>query len=399
MRTQVPYLARLARQAGGQAALRPPRQVFAGDTYTPGRSRNGDGLPPRRAMKATAPSFPTAIPPSATTEEPLAPEGIMSLHSPDPGADRAGSAPGATVARTGPTFDTSAPRLPVASGVQAAAAGGPAPQPAPRVPSGARTESSPPAITAPTTPVNDGITTYAAGTSPSGRSRPGGDAAQARPPESWASPLWGTPVDLPGTLKPAPVTAETGRREVAAPPPGSIAWPAEPGAASTTGSHQGRRAKDTDVPVTPGARNTADPDPSWRPAAVRELVPTAPSTGLVPPAASAGLVPPTASTGLVPPTASAGLPAASASPSSALADPEADDPRQRSRVPGRPRVSIGTIEVTVVPPDPPAPPASEIRPPAQVVPGWSRPASLLAADAAAGWMRDGLRRWYGTAQG
>jgi hypothetical protein len=66
---------------------------------------------------------------------------------------------------------------------------------------------------------------------------------------------------------------------------------------------------------------------------------------------------------------------------------------------GRPRVSIGTIEVTVVPPASAALPAAEIRLPAPAVPAWSRPASLLAGNAGAGWMRDGLRRWYGTAQG
>jgi hypothetical protein len=227
------------------------------------------------------------------------------------------------------------------------------------------TESSQPAMTASATPVNDGTITYAAETSPSGGPRLAGDAAQGRPRESWPSPLWGTPVDLPTTIELAPATRDTDRRAAAAPPPGSIAWPAEPGPASTARSHQNRHTKDSDLSMTPGAPKTADPDRSWTPAAVRELVP----------------------------------PTASAPPSSARPDPEPGDALQKPRVPGRrPQVSIGTIDVTVVPPAPPAPAAAEIRPPVQAAPTWSRPPSLLAADPGASRMRDGLRRWYGTAQ-
>ena len=45
------------------------------------------------------------------------------------------------------------------------------------------------------------------------------------------------------------------------------------------------------------------------------------------------------------------------------------------------------------------PAAPEVQPPAQAARGWSRPPSLLAASAGADRLRDGLRRWYGTAQG
>ena len=60
-----------------------------------------------------------------------------------------------------------------------------------------------------------------------------------------------------------------------------------------------------------------------------------------------------------------------------------------------PRVSIGAIEVTVVPPArperiQPAPPPPRRLP---------RPASLLTGNAGADRLRDGLRRWHGTAQG
>jgi hypothetical protein len=376
MRARVPYLARLAQHAAGPAALRPPRQVFSGDTYTPGRSRDGDSSPRRRAITATAPSFPPALPPSVTGDEPLTLNGITSPRSQGAGAEPASGTPSATAGPTGPTSDTGTSPLPVASGGQAAAAGGgpgqaaaagrAAPQAASRLPPDARTGSSQPAITAPATPANDGIVPNAAGTPPSGRARRAGDAAQARPPESWPSPPWGAPVDLPGTPQLAPAAGDAGRRAVAPSRSGPVTLPAEPGPVSSASQHQDRHAGDTDISATSGSRDTAaHQDRSQPPATVREFVP----------------------------------PAASAPPSSARPDPEPDDTRQKPRVPGRPRVSIGTIEVTVVPPAPPTPPAPEVRPPAPVVPGWSRPPSLLAASAGAGRLRDGIRRWYGTAQG
>jgi hypothetical protein len=61
------------------------------------------------------------------------------------------------------------------------------------------------------------------------------------------------------------------------------------------------------------------------------------------------------------------------------------------------RVSIGTIEVTVTPPAS-APPATAFPPP-QPPPPPSGPPSSLTGSPAADRLRDGLRRWYGTAQG
>ncbi len=60
-----------------------------------------------------------------------------------------------------------------------------------------------------------------------------------------------------------------------------------------------------------------------------------------------------------------------------------------------PRVSIGTIEVTVLAP---APPASHAVPPPLARSPIERP-SARAADAGGRRLQDGLRRWYGTAQG
>ena len=45
MKAEVPYLARLARQAAGQAMLRPPRQLFAGDIDMPVACRTAEDLP------------------------------------------------------------------------------------------------------------------------------------------------------------------------------------------------------------------------------------------------------------------------------------------------------------------------------------------------------------------
>jgi hypothetical protein len=61
------------------------------------------------------------------------------------------------------------------------------------------------------------------------------------------------------------------------------------------------------------------------------------------------------------------------------------------------RVSIGTIEVTVVPP--PAPAVRDVPTPAHTAPSRPRAGSALAPRPASDRLRDSLRRWYGTAQG
>lgn len=74
------------------------------------------------------------------------------------------------------------------------------------------------------------------------------------------------------------------------------------------------------------------------------------------------------------------------------------EPRQRPRGPRPTRLSIGTIEVTVVSPAP-AGAAHETRATTQAARSRPRPPSLLAANVGADRLREGLRRWYGTAQG
>jgi hypothetical protein len=75
--------------------------------------------------------------------------------------------------------------------------------------------------------------------------------------------------------------------------------------------------------------------------------------------------------------------------------PDPARPRPQPGGTGRAQVSIGTIEVTVVPPA--RPEATRSAPP--TAPGRSRPASLLASGPGTDRLRDGLRRWHGTAQG
>jgi hypothetical protein len=79
----------------------------------------------------------------------------------------------------------------------------------------------------------------------------------------------------------------------------------------------------------------------------------------------------------------------------------AEPGRSRREPPGR--VTIGTIEVTVVPPARPAhgagtPPRIAPPLPAELLPAGHRAAPRFA-EAGTARLRDGLRRWYGIAQG
>ncbi len=396
MKARVPYLARLARQAAERATLVPPRQLFVGDTYTPVRSPGRDDSSQRRAGGAAAGRFPRALPPSDAGQEPPAQPGIAFPRGEDVHGDSAGGAPGAS-AELAP--GTGVPALPVASAVQATAAGVPAtpggphaprpPDVAPQSPA-ARAESPRAAGIASATPANAGPVLQPGTPLPSSSSRPAGDTARAQPLASWTSPLWGTPVDLPQAIELLPVAGETDRQapsrpRAAAPPPG-------PGPATTARQRQDPPRTDAAIPATPppgpGPATTARPrqDPPRTDAAIPATPDDRDAAGRE---RSGGT---TAVRDLIPPPASAPR-------SIAMLGPEPGELHQKPRVSGRPRVSIGTIEVTVLPPAPPPPLTHEIRPPAQVARGWTRPPSLLAASAGADRLRDGLRRWYGTAQG
>jgi hypothetical protein len=96
---------------------------------------------------------------------------------------------------------------------------------------------------------------------------------------------------------------------------------------------------------------------------------------------------------LLPPTGTAE--AGRADGPAGLPGPDPAGARPQPRGAARAPVSIGTIEVTVVPPAQPE--ATRSAPPTAT--GRSRPASLLASGSGADRLRDGLRRWHGTAQG
>jgi hypothetical protein len=209
-------------------------------------------------------------------------------------------------------------------------------------------------------------------------------AAGIQPPRSWPDPLWATPVDLPHTTGLPPLTGGTDGRTVsaprsrpAAPAPGPGAGQAaRPGRGQDSHSVQnhGQDTGDTGIRGTLGDRPAAGPDRSPAPATAgpdRLKLTTAAGDLLPPPATAMHAIP-------------AGLEPAG---------------RHREQSPqGQPRVSIGTIEVTVVPAAPPAPEISQNTPPADTRHGWSPAASPLAVGIHAGRLQQGLRRWYGIAQ-
>ena len=423
MKAEVPYLARLAQQAAGQAMLRPPRQLFAGGADMPAHLPDSGGSPRRRAVSA-ATRLPGPLAPAATGEERIAPGAAAAERGADTGEERAAglepgsatiaapvltpdaaampvtsTAPGTAampvtstapdaaampVASTAPGTaampDTTAEQPPATSAGQEPAAGirvspdGPDRHQPPQVVPRRRSASRPGLPAAgPANSVSARPTAPPEGPPVPDTSRPMADAGRARPPGAWASPLWGAPVDLPEAAELAPTAGGAARRAVSVSPAGSATAPSEPGTAAAAGSPQGQRTDDTGHLVAreaaghqmPGAEAAAGQDRRREPAPVLDLTPT--STSRTPPAQEFGA--------------------------------ERGEPYREPGAPERARVSIGTIEVTVVPPAPPVPAAREAQPPALVTSGWVRPPSLLASSVGRDRLRDGFRRWYGTAQG
>ena len=444
MKAEVPYLARLARQATGQAMLWPPRQLFAGDIDMPVRLPDR-GRSPRGDAVDAATSHPGSLARAATGDEWIASEAIAPTHDADIASERwVGLEPG-SAAFAGPTpppeaavtpatsaaralppgaavtpATSAAPALPPGAAVTPATSAAPALPPgaavtpatsaAPALPPGAAV--TPATSAAPALPPGAAVTPAtsarqepaavtlalpgspdmhwppqvaprrrtaphsgppAAGPPDSARarpvappkeppasnsSRPAGGIGRARPPGAEARPLRGTPVDLPEAIELAPVADEATQRAVSASPVPPATPPTGPATAATAASRQGQRTDDA------GAEGAAAPDRPWEPAQVRDLMPPPPSR-----------------------TRPVTIP-----------DGEAAEPYHERRAPGRPLVSIGTIEVTVVPPAPPSPAAREAQPPPPATRGWSRPPSVLASSGGRDRLRDGLRRWYGTAQ-
>ncbi len=341
MRAQIPYLARLAPQAAGRATLRPPRQLFAGDTV--------------RAPGAAVPAAPgAAVPAAPGAAIPAAPAAAA---EPAPALDILAAPPSAPAVGASGTGILAAPAGPDVPGPAKIA---PHPPPAPQI------EFPLAAGTAPAAPVTAGLGTHPVRPLPPGGSRPEGEAATELLPGSLEGPLWGTPVELPGTFEPVPVTGETDRRAAAAARRSPGALPSGSGRVGAADSPRGPGSGARDISVTLGRQDSAvGPNHPGGLGEVRELVP----------------------------------PAGSAPRSIAMLGPDPGGSHRAPNASGRARVSIGTIEVTVVPPARPVPPPtrSGLRRRCRVA--GLGPPSLLAASAGAGRLRDGLRRWYGTAQG
>jgi hypothetical protein len=386
MKTEVPYLARLARQAAGQPALRPPRQLFSGDIDLPVGSPGYFGSPRRHAVDAAAPRLVGAVTASDGGEQPT-PEALAPASRADriPTPGRPGGSAAVEPAVAGNAPVTSARPEPAAA-TRTAPERPDLPRPPRAVPQRPGAGHAKVSAAAVGSPAGIRPVPPAPEPGPARDARPAVDRP-ARPPESWASSLSDGPVALPDSLQPAPRADQPApradqpapradqpapRADQPAPRADQAdrraelvprAVPAGPGPSGPAGLRQHQRTDDASGAVAhqtalgPGAPAAGDLDFPREPAAVRDLVPRP----------------------------------ASDPPPVAISRTGPGEPR----VPRRPRVSIGTIEVTVVPPAPAAP---EIRLPAPVTPGWSRPPSPFAASEGADRLRHGLRRWYGTAQ-
>jgi hypothetical protein len=353
MKARVPYLAGLARVGGlarpdaGQPMLRPPRPLFTGSDFVAEFSPLTDQWPDAgqpsgaRATHGTdsGRSRPGVITPAAAGDDDVTQ--AAEQHGPRP-ANVAASAGGPHSAATpvGPG-DLGQASAPAAPAVLPAIPVGPASRPPQHPP-------RPPVLLVPPEPAP-----------PTDAAVPGGaDAAS------------------PGTASPQP------------------ARPGSPPAQDTPGSRAGAGAEPS--PARP-LLVTSWADPVW---ALPIELPGSDARG----AGQAGGPAPTSATG----TSQASSPAAHAAeailqPAAAPALGPTHGTRPGQSDASSPRVSIGTIEVTIV-----APPAQQPAPGAPALPGrqqehtaptWSRPPSLLTASRRSDRLRSGLRRWHGTAQG
>jgi hypothetical protein len=357
MKPRIRYLAGLVAPAAGPA-LRPPRQLFDAGTYQPAHSPVSN-LRQRAGGHAGPDISGGPVPVPGAVARPSLPE--ISQPGDRPAADRAFTAPAHSRTPGPPPAAGSslAPDLVPSSGAPAI----PGTAPAPSVPSmAAAPGSAAPRGAGEGTGPATGARAVGAGQEKPGRpwiaSHPAG-AARTGPP-----PAGAVPPPASAAQDPAPVRSER--------PPSGHSWSladaaVAPGPESRSGARQGGPAglppASGPVPEA-GDRPTAPVD--------RGIVPGRPGG----PGAFPDLLPPPAP----------------APQLTVLPQPDTGGLRHRSRPPQPHRVSIGTIEVTVVPPAP-APPAHRIPPPARPAPVPSRRASQL--DGSGG---PRFRRWYGTAQ-
>ncbi len=408
MTAQVGYLGRLTSRDAGLTPLQPPRPLFASAAYplegtldlSPGLSP-GSGLADvlaGDAAEADADGFPLA---DAAAQEwaglPAGPriaarDGALAPSAPVPEglpAPPASPAPPALPASPGSGLPALGPSGPGLSGPVTVGPGPGTVGPASRGGAGpARAGDRAPA-TADLSVPTDGSRTP--------DRKPGALAAGSSTP--------GTGSSAPGMVLPSAMTVSSSvtpsrgaPSPVTLPPVAPVGTPGRPELAS-----RGRAAQSPALDWLWGAPVELPPAPATL------LEPgRAPVTGVTGPSLAGGTVRPPASDGPGAPGTPEGRDAGGGGqagvardllPPSAPAlrsDEHAGTGGARREPPGR--VTIGVIEVTVVPPARPARGAGEPRPAAQVPAVAPRAASWLA-EAGAARLRDGLRRWYGIAQG
>jgi hypothetical protein len=373
MKPRIRYLAGLAAPAAGPT-LRPPRQLFGAGTYLPPRSPATDYR--QRANSRAGRKISDA--PVLPDPDPGAPVSLPDISQPgdEPAADRAFTSPGHS--------HTLGP-LPTASWSLAPKVAPPSDSPA--IPGTPPASSAPPMASGPgaaaaraagagTGPMEDAWAVHP-GRKVSGQAR----AAPHPPGAARIEPPPGGTVPPPVGTAPPPASADHGLAASPAMrlPPGHSRPPADaapaPWPESRSASRQGQPAGLPSANEPVPSANEPVPAAYDRPTASadRDLVPARPGE-------------PGAFPDLLPPPVPAPQP-------TELPQPDADGLRHRSRSPQSHRVSIGTIEVTVVPPVPAAP-AHRISPPPRPVPVPPRPASQLGG----GGGSHRFRRWYGTAQ-
>ncbi len=371
---------------------------------------------------ASRPLEPPLAPPPRPprTPDPLTPHGQDALGRPQeatqgtlrPGVLASPAGSGATSTEPGARHPATGPELwPTSSGPQSPAdqSAGVAPpsstiRPRPEFPG--TPEASPPNQMR-TTPGQVGSTSGQAGTRP-------GQAGTTPGQVGAASGHVGT---TPGRVSPTSGQAGT-RPGQASTAPGQLS-PA-PGQVSTTPGQASSRPGQAgtisgQVGPAPGQADAAPPRPSAAPRAGDPLphppaahpVQRQPAAALQAPSAEAGGGPVTAATEgprHVPKPAMLGDLFPSADRAHYLTgnqEPGPDGPNPRPRTTGQPRVSIGTIDVTVLPAPPtvtpPHPPVPQ--PSAPPTDQWQRPTSTLSTGLDGTELRAGLRRWYGIAQG
>jgi len=379
MTRAVRYLAGLAGSGATAATLRPPRRPIGQ------RSQTARGLPGDTAAGPFGEHVSSLEGAAGLFEHVQEHPATRSLVAQFPGEDAAGGpAAGRSAAR--------GPRPPVgpATSESLASAGAPTRSKVPSAPLSpaiappSRKTAPPPAAATP--PPTTGAPPPAAATPPPRKTAPPPDAAT--PP-----PAAGAPLHALGRFASDPPHAAL-RARAALPPgvgsPGETPGPPRPPAIAASAPGRG--------PV-PGSLGASWLNAPWG-------APVAPPPTIEAGADSAGAVrnPDTGA----PSTARAHAPVAQtsgqATPATATLAPtptvgaHADRSQADRDGARRPRVSVGTIEVTV------EAPRSERRDrqgasPAKPAPVRPRPASELSSRVSGNRLREGRRRWYGTAQG